>query len=157
MNGFTRFAGTMEINAINNTVNPARVRAIAKAAHDYYPEVTVVESEMKEASSGLRPLSPDGLPYIGRTQNCANLTIAAGHAMMGWSMATATGLLVYNSAGALTLGFYYWDGGEWILVGAGGGGGCTTLDEAYDCGGAGVGRVITADNGATEITLPGIR
>lgn len=94
MNGFTRFAGTMEINAINNTVNPARVRAIAKAAHDYYPEVTVVESEMKEASSGLRPLSPDGLPYIGRTQNCANLTIAAGHAMMGWTMATGTGKLV---------------------------------------------------------------
>jgi len=64
----------------------------------------------------------------------------------------ATGLLVYNSAGALTLGFYYWDGGEWVLVGAGGGGGCTTLDEAYDCGGAGAGRLITADAGAVDIT-----
>ncbi len=68
--------------------------------------------------------------------------------------APATGLLVFNSAGALTQGFYYWDGSEWILVGAGGGGGCSTLDEAYDCGGAGVGRAITADAGSLEITLP---
>lgn len=94
MNGFTRIAGTMEINSINDGINPIRVKAIAKAAHDYYPEVSVGVNEMKRASSGLRPLSPDGLPYIGRTQNCSNLTIATGHAMMGWTMATGTGKLV---------------------------------------------------------------
>jgi len=65
-----------------------------------------------------------------------------------------TGLLVYNSAGALAQGFYYWDGNEWVMVGAGGGASCVTIDEAYDCGGAGVGRAVTADNGAVEITLP---
>jgi hypothetical protein len=65
-----------------------------------------------------------------------------------------TGLLVYNSAGALAQGFYYWDGTEWVMVGAGGGASCVTIDEAYDCGGAGVGRAVTADNGAVEITLP---
>jgi len=94
MNGFTRIAGTMEINSINNEINPVRVKAIAKAAHDFYPEVTIGVNELKTASSGLRPLSPDGLPYIGRTQNCSNLTIATGHAMMGWTMATGTGKLV---------------------------------------------------------------
>jgi D-amino-acid dehydrogenase len=94
MNGFTRFAGTMEINSINNEVNPVRVKAIAKAAHDYYQQVSITEEEMKNASSGLRPLSPDGVPYIGRTKNCSNLTIATGHAMMGWTMATGTGRLV---------------------------------------------------------------
>jgi len=94
MNGFTRFAGTMEINKINDDVNPVRVKAIAKAATDYYPEVTIKNEEMKNAASGLRPLSPDGLPYIGRTKNCTNLTIATGHAMMGWTMATGTGKLV---------------------------------------------------------------
>lgn len=65
----------------------------------------------------------------------------------------ATGLLVYNTGGALTAGFYYWDGTQWVQVGAGGGG-CTTLDEAYDCGGAGAGYAITADAGEVEITLP---
>ena len=91
MNGFTRFAGTMEINKINDDVNPVRVKAIAKAATDYYPEVAIQNEEMKNATSGLRPLSPDGLPYIGRTKNCTNLIIATGHAMMGWTMATGTG------------------------------------------------------------------
>ena len=94
MNGFTRFAGTMEINKINDDVNPVRVKAIAKAATDYYPEVVIENEEIKNAASGLRPLSPDGLPYIGRTKNCTNLTIATGHAMMGLTMATGTGKLV---------------------------------------------------------------
>jgi len=94
MNGFTRFAGTMEINKINDDVNPIRVKAIAKAATDYYPEVVIENEEIKNAASGLRPLSPDGLPYIGRTKNCTNLTIATGHAMMGLTMATGTGKLV---------------------------------------------------------------
>ena len=46
------------------------------------------------AQCGLRPVSPDGLPYIGRPKNYDNLTVAAGHAMMGWSMGPATGKLV---------------------------------------------------------------
>lgn len=67
----------------------------------------------------------------------------------------ATGLLVYNESGVLTEGFYYWDGTQWVMVGAGGGTEeCVSLDEAYNCGGAGVGRFINADAGAVEITLP---
>lgn len=94
MNGFTRFAGTMEIAGINDTINPIRVEAIANAATRYYPEVSLTLEEKNNAAFGLRPVSPDGLPYIGKSSKCHNLTIAAGHAMMGWSMATATGLLV---------------------------------------------------------------
>lgn len=66
--------------------------------------------------------------------------------------APATGLLVYNTGGALTAGFYYWDGAQWVQVGAGGGG-CVTLDEAYDCGGAGAGYLITADSGSVQIDV----
>jgi len=94
MNGFTRFAGTMEIAGISDTINPVRVKAIAKAAQDYYQDMSITQEEIEDASSGLRPLSPDGLPYIGRTQKCLNLTIATGHAMMGWTMAAGTGKLV---------------------------------------------------------------
>lgn len=94
MNGFTRFAGTMEINKINEDVNPVRVKAIANAASSYYPEVSIHKEEINKAASGLRPLSPDGLPYIGRTDQCTNLVLATGHAMMGWTMATGTGKLV---------------------------------------------------------------
>lgn len=94
MNGFTRFAGTMEIAGINNNINRVRVEAIAKAATRYYPNVVLTQDEKNNAAFGLRPVSPDGLPYIGKFKAYSNLTVATGHAMMGWSMATATGLLV---------------------------------------------------------------
>jgi D-amino-acid dehydrogenase len=94
MNGFTRFAGTMEIAGINNRINGVRVEAIAKAVNRYFPDVQITDMDKNEASSGLRPVSPDGIPYIGKSKKCSNMTIATGHAMMGWSMATATGLLV---------------------------------------------------------------
>ncbi len=94
MNGFTRFAGTMEIAGINQKIRTTRVEAIAKAVTRYYPEISLSEEEKANAASGLRPVSPDGLPYIGKSNKCQNLTVATGHAMMGWSMATATGKLV---------------------------------------------------------------
>ena len=94
MNGFTRFAGTMEIAGINDNINRIRVEAIAKAANNFYPDVTLTQEEKNDVASGLRPVSPDGLPYIGKSSKCENLTIATGHAMMGWSMGPATGKLV---------------------------------------------------------------
>lgn len=94
MHGFTRFAGTMEIAGINHNINKVRVEAIARATQKYYPEIELTSEEKSNAACGLRPVSPDGLPYIGKSNKCKNLIIAAGHAMMGWSMATATGKLV---------------------------------------------------------------
>ncbi|GGG55288.1 NAD(P)/FAD-dependent oxidoreductase [Bizionia arctica] len=94
MNGFTRFAGTMEIAGINDNINKVRVEAIAKAASSFYPEITLTQEEKNDVASGLRPVSPDGLPYIGKSSKCKNLTIATGHAMMGLSMGSATGKLI---------------------------------------------------------------
>ena len=94
MNGFTSFAGTMEIAGINHKINKVRIEAIAKAVKNYYPGIEINTGEKDKATCGLRPVSPDGLPYIGRSRKCKNLTIATGHAMMGWSMGTATGKLV---------------------------------------------------------------
>ncbi len=94
MEGFTRFAGTMEFSGINHTIRKERVAAIAKAAEAYYNGFKIPEKAKNEAKCGLRPVSPDGLPYIGKPKNINNLTIATGHAMMGWSMGPATGKLV---------------------------------------------------------------
>lgn len=94
MNGFTRFAGTMEIAGINHKINPVRVEAIANAAQHYYRNLEITETEKSEATCGLRPVTPDGLPFIGKSNKCSNLTIATGHAMMGWSLGPATGKLV---------------------------------------------------------------
>ena len=94
MNGFTRFAGTMEIGGINHNINRKRVDTIAKASCNYYPGLQITEEEKQKAKCGLRPCSPDGLPYIGRLPTIKNVTVATGHAMMGWSLGPATGKLL---------------------------------------------------------------
>ncbi len=94
MKGFTRFAGTMELSGINHNINGKRVRAIANAAMGYYNGLEITEVEMEDAQCGLRPVSPDGLPYIGRVSPYKNLAVATGHAMMGWSLGPATGKLI---------------------------------------------------------------
>ncbi|MGB0891574.1 MAG: NAD(P)/FAD-dependent oxidoreductase [Flavobacteriaceae bacterium] len=94
MNGFTRFAGTMEIGGINHNINSVRVNAIANASEKYYNGLKITQQEIKNVQCGLRPCSPDGLPYIGRLSKVKNVTVASGHAMMGWSLGPATGKLV---------------------------------------------------------------
>lgn len=94
MRGFTRFAGTMEFSGINTIIQKERVEAIAKATKSFYPEIEADFEEKENAQTGMRPVSPDGLPYIGRCSTIDNLTFATGHAMMGWSLGPATGKLV---------------------------------------------------------------
>ena len=94
MNGFTRFAGTMEFSGNNDIIRKERVLAIANGAQAFYPNIKINDTEIKNVKTGLRPVSPDGLPYIGKSSNIINLTIATGHAMMGWSLGPATGKLV---------------------------------------------------------------
>ena len=94
MKGFTRFAGTMEFSGNNDIVRRERVLAIANGARTFYPELEINSQEIENTKTGLRPVSPDGLPYIGKSTNYENLTIATGHAMMGWSLGPATGKLV---------------------------------------------------------------
>lgn len=94
MKGFTRFAGTMELSGVNTTIRKERVQAIASAAESYYPGLKITEEEKKAATSGLRPVSPDGLPYIGWHTSYNNLLVASGHAMMGWSLGPGTGKII---------------------------------------------------------------
>lgn len=94
MNGFTRFAGTMEIAGINHKINKARVDSIAEGVTRYFPNVKLSTEERATAACGLRPVSADGMPYIGKSKKCSNLTIATGHAMMGWTLGPSTGKLV---------------------------------------------------------------
>ena len=89
-----RFGGTMEISGHNDRVRPERVGQIIAAAQDFFPEFTPRDFAGIKPWFGYRPVSPDGLPYIGRFDRHANLTAACGHAMLGLTMAPITGLLV---------------------------------------------------------------
>jgi len=65
------------------------------------------------------------------------------------------GLLIYNETGTESHGFWYWDGSQWVQVGAGGSSSCVTLDEAYDCSTPGGGRIVTVNDGAIEYNQTG--
>jgi D-amino-acid dehydrogenase len=94
MGGALRFAGTMEIDGLDEGINPVRVRGIIIAATKYYPELEPSDFADVAPWRGLRPCSPDGMPYVGRTAKCANLAIATGHAMLGMSLGPVTGKLI---------------------------------------------------------------
>lgn len=89
-----RFGGTMEIAGLNEDINPVRVRGIVNAVPRYYPEFQPSDFEGIQPWRGLRPVSPDGMPYLGRTRRFDNLLLAAGHAMMGLSLAPITGRII---------------------------------------------------------------
>ncbi|MEY4660371.1 MAG: hypothetical protein RLZZ42_323 [Bacteroidota bacterium] len=99
MGGDLRMGGTMEISGLDSPVLMKRAQAIFKAAKSYFPDLPVSFPAKDKIWFGWRPLSPDGLPYIGRHRKFDNLIIAGGHAMLGISLAAATGKLVEEIAG----------------------------------------------------------
>lgn len=94
MGGDLRFAGTLEVAGTDMTVNMNRVRGIVQSINNYYPDIPVDLPPVERVWRGLRPCSPDGLPYIGRTNRYDNVVLATGHGMMGLSLGPATGKLV---------------------------------------------------------------
>ena len=96
-----RMGGTMEISGIGSPMLMKRVQSIFKAAKSYYPDLPVSFPSQDKIWHGLRPLSPDGLPYIGRHSKYDNIVMAGGHAMLGLSLAAGTGKLVEEIVGGL--------------------------------------------------------
>lgn len=86
-----RFGGTMEIAGIDQSINRRRVEGILNAIPRYFPEFEGCDLTAEPVWSGLRPCPPDGLPYVGRCQAHRNVCIAAGHGMLGLSLAPVTG------------------------------------------------------------------
>ncbi|HEY3414943.1 MAG TPA: FAD-dependent oxidoreductase [Armatimonadota bacterium] len=94
MGSALRFAGTMEVGGLDQSVNSARVRGIVNSIPRYFPEFHAEDFGDAPVWVGLRPCSPDGMPYIGRTSRYDNLLIGTGHAMMGMSLGPVTGQLL---------------------------------------------------------------
>lgn len=89
-----RLAGTMEIAGLNQEVNKTRANGFLKSVQAYLPDYKFEDLKDLPVWAGLRPCSPDGLPYVGRTKEYRNLTLATGHAMMGFTLGPVTGQLV---------------------------------------------------------------
>jgi D-amino-acid dehydrogenase len=89
-----RVGGTMEIAGLDESITMRRVNRIIAAACRYLPDFTPEDFRNISPWHGLRPVTPDGLPFVGRTGRYANLSVAAGHAMMGFSLGPITGKLI---------------------------------------------------------------
>ncbi|OEK05890.1 NAD(P)/FAD-dependent oxidoreductase [Roseivirga misakiensis] len=93
LNGF-RVAGTMEITGLNHDINERRVQGIIKSLKSAIPEYQTYNFEEIKPWAGLRPCTPDGLPYIGQVKSIENLYLGTGHAMLGWTLGPITGKLL---------------------------------------------------------------
>jgi D-amino-acid dehydrogenase len=89
-----RFGGTMEITSHKTPPRSNRVQGILDAVKRYYPEFDIPMPTMDKIWYGYRPVSADGLPYIGRSKKIDNLVVATGHSMLGLSLGAGTGKLV---------------------------------------------------------------
>lgn len=84
-----RLAGTMEFSGFGTNINPLRVEAIRNAPARFINgwDPTAVSAA---PWAGMRPMTPDSLSVIGRLGRFDNAFIAAGHGMLGMTMAPAT-------------------------------------------------------------------
>jgi D-amino-acid dehydrogenase len=89
-----RVGGTMELTGFGPSDSASRVKGIVDSAVRYLPGLDRDELLSAPRWQGLRPCTPDGLPYLGSDAANPNLVIATGHAMLGVSLAPITGRLV---------------------------------------------------------------
>ncbi len=87
-----RIAGTVELTGINSRTAPRRLVAMRHATEQYLSGWPHGDSE--QTWIGMRPLTPDGLPVIGRVPGFENLYVAAGHAKLGITLAPGTAVAV---------------------------------------------------------------
>ena len=87
-----RLGSTMEFAGYDSTIRPQRIELLKAAARQYLREP--LAEPVEEEWCGWRPMTPDSLPIIGPSPALANVWIAAGHNMLGLSMAPATGRLI---------------------------------------------------------------
>lgn len=89
-----RIGGTMEFSGINDRVLIKRMEGIYDSVKKFYPGLKIDFPPKDKIWTGLRPVSPDGLPYLGKAGHFENLLIAGGNAMLGISEGAAAGLII---------------------------------------------------------------
>ncbi len=89
-----RIAGTAEFAGNNLKLDTRRVQNLHAIFADIYPHLaTQVDHTLTSAWTGLRPMSADGLPFIGRA-GPQGLWVNAGHGHLGWTMAMGSAEMI---------------------------------------------------------------
>jgi D-amino-acid dehydrogenase len=83
-----RVGGTAEIAGWDMTLRPHRRGPLDRSLRELFPTA----GDLSKASfwCGLRPMTPDGTPVIGRAK-FKNFYLSTGHGTLGWTMAAGSG------------------------------------------------------------------
>ncbi len=86
-----RVGGMAEIVGFSKTLRQARRETLEMCVNDLFPG----GGDTTQASfwTGLRPMTPDGTPVVGRTP-VSNLFLNTGHGTLGWTMSCGSGQLL---------------------------------------------------------------
>ena len=86
-----RVGGTAEISGYDLALRQQRRATLEKSVGDLFPG----SGDLSKASfwCGLRPMTPDGPPLIGRTKY-SNLYLNTGHGTLGWTMSCGSGKMM---------------------------------------------------------------
>jgi len=86
-----RVGGMAEIAGFDLRLNPRRRETLEMVVNDLFPGA----GNTADASfwTGLRPMTPDGTPVVGRT-GVRNLFINTGHGTLGWTMSCGSAQLL---------------------------------------------------------------
>lgn len=79
-----RLAGTAEFAGDDKSLNPRRIANITRVFFELFPDYPQRGRGVEWA--GLRPMTPDGIPYLGPTR-VPGLYLNSGHGPLGWTMA----------------------------------------------------------------------
>lgn len=86
-----RLTGIAHLRGFDRRIDPGDVAYVQRSGTELFP--WIAELGEPTVSIGFRPMTPDGLPRIGRTR-MANLFINTGHGNLGWTMACGSARLL---------------------------------------------------------------
>ena len=86
-----RVGGTAQLSGFDLSLDEGRRKTLEFVVSDLFPRGGDISRA--EFWTGLRPMTPDGTPIIGKTRY-DNLTLSTGHGTLGWTMAAGTGRVV---------------------------------------------------------------
>ena len=86
-----RVGGTAELAGFDMTLRESRRETLNHVLTDLFPK----GGDVSKATfwCGLRPMTPDGTPIVGRTPY-SNMMLATGHGTLGWTMAAGTARVI---------------------------------------------------------------
>ncbi|MEX0838454.1 MAG: FAD-dependent oxidoreductase, partial [Parvibaculum sp.] len=93
LGGRLRAAGQAEVGGYDLTLEPARANSVLDALTSLLPQVAP-RAGQAEFWCGLRPMTPDGSPVIGRLEPLSNLFINSGHGTLGWTLGAGSATLL---------------------------------------------------------------